>query len=208
MKECIKEKIGILGGTFNPIHVGHLMLAQSAMDICQLQKVLIMPTGCSYLKDPAAIVAKEHRIEMTRLAIEDNECFELSTVETDRSGNSYTFETLDILCSEHPNYTYYYIIGADTLLAIETWKNPQEIFDRCTLVCAARDSTNEELENKSKQLKRDYGADIILMDIPEIKISSTMIRNMISKGMSCRYYLDEKVIRYIKDNGLYGIDIH
>ena len=205
MKKNALRRIGILGGTFNPIHVGHLMLAQSAMDICSLDKVLIMPTGCSYLKDPSMVADKDHRIRMTELAITGNDRFELSTVETDRSGNSYTYETLDILCSANPDNRYYYIIGADTLFSIETWKRPEDILSRCTLVCAGRDDISaEEMKKKANSLKDRFGADVIIMDIPEIRISSTMIRDMIGRGMSCRYYLDDKVLDYIKDNNLYG----
>ncbi len=203
-KNSDPQKIGILGGTFNPIHTGHLMLAQNALEYCRLDKVLIMPSGCSYFKDPDTVVSAEHRVKMTQLAIEDNDSFELSSIEADRSGNSYTYETLEILCELSPDTQYFYIIGADTLFSMETWKRPEDIFSRCTIVCARRDSVpDEDLKKKAKDLKIRFDADVILMDIPEVPISSTMIRDLMKKGMSLKYYLDDKVIEYIKQNGLY-----
>lgn len=200
-----RKKVGILGGTFDPIHIGHLMLAENARQICGLDKVLIMPSGCSYFKDPAKVTDTKHRVAMTELAIRSNDKFELSTIESDRSGNSYTYETLEELCKLNPDTRYYYIIGADTLFSIETWRKPEEIFNKCTIVCACRDShTPDELKSKADDLKRRYDADITITDVPEVPVSSTMVRQLLSKGLNCRYYLDDKVIEYIKSNGLYG----
>lgn len=199
-----QKKIGILGGTFNPIHVGHLLLAQNALEYCGLDKVLVMPSGCSYFKNPREVAPADDRVSMTALAIEDNDRFELSRIEADREGNSYTFETLDILCEQNPDTRYYYIIGADTLFSMETWKKPDAIFNKCTVVCARRNNlTDNELEDKARYLREHFKADVILMDIDEIPISSTFIRKQISQGKSCRYYLDDKVIKYIKEHELY-----
>ena len=198
------KKIGILGGTFNPIHVGHLLLAQNALEYCGLDKVLVMPSGCSYYKNPREVAPADDRVSMTALAIEDNDRFELSRIEADREGNSYTFETLDILCRQNPDTRYYYIIGADTLFSMETWKQPDDIFNKCTVVCAKRGNlSDDELENKACYLREHFEADVILMDIDEVPISSTFIRHQLSQGKSCRYYLDDKVIKYIKDHELY-----
>lgn len=199
------KKIGILGGTFNPIHIGHLIIAENAMEYCDLEKVLIIPSGCSYLKDPRDIPEKEHRIKMCELAIKNNSRFELSRVESDREGNSYTYETLDILTKAEPDVHFYYIVGADTLLYMENWKNPEAIFSKCTVVCAKRDGhTDEILINKADELKDRFGADVIIMDVPETNVSSSMIRHLLSEGRSCRYYIDDRVMDYIKDNGLYS----
>ena len=200
------KKTGILGGTFNPIHIGHLMLAQNALEYCKLDKVLIMPSGCSYFKDPDTVVSTEHRVKMTALAIEGNPRFELSTIEADRSGNSYTYETLEILCDQENDTQFYYIIGADTLFSMETWKRPEDIFSRCSVVCARRDGMDEDaLTDKAEELKNRFDAKVILMDLPEVPVSSTAIRELLGKGMSLKYYLDDKVIKYIGDNGLYRL---
>lgn len=198
------KKTGILGGTFNPIHVGHLVLAQNAMEYCGLDKVLFIPTGCSYLKDPEEIADTIHRVKMTDIAIKNNDRFVLSTMESDRAGNSYTYETLDILNHENPDTRYYYIVGADTLMYMENWKEPARIFDSCTVVCAMRDDIGRDvLEDKACYLKERFKADVIVMDIPEIEVSSSMIRKLLADGKSCRYYLNDEVKRYISDNGLY-----
>ena len=201
------RKTGILGGTFNPIHIGHLILAQNALEYCKLDEVLIMPSGVSYLKDPDTVESVRNRVKMTELAIEGNDGFVLSRIEADRPGNSYTYETLTELADKDPLVSYYYIIGADTLFSIENWRKPEIIFEKCTVVCAKRNGySNEELCEQVSHLEEKYRADIILMDIPEVEISSSSIRRMINSGMSCRYYLDDKVIRFITENGLYGYD--
>ena len=201
------RKIGILGGTFNPIHIGHLLLAQNAMEYCDLDEVLIMPSGVSYLKDPDEIAATRHRVNMVKHAIEGNDGFVLSTIESERKGNSYTYETLGELVKEHPDVSYHYIIGADTLFSIENWKNPDRIFDKCTIVCARRDGHSDRSLNEQRAyLEEKFNAHIIIMDVPETEISSSFIRNMLAMNKSCRYYLDDKVREYIKVNGLYGFD--
>lgn len=198
------SKIGILGGTFNPIHNGHLIIAQNALEWCDLDKVLIMPSGVSYLKDPSKIVSTSHRINMVSLAISSNNCFELSTIETDRSGNSYTYETLEQLKATDSDSEFFFIIGADTLYSIEYWKNPERIFSNCTIICAIRDNyTIEDLYKKINELEEKFTARIILMTIPEVNISSSEIRDFIKSGKSAKYYMPDEVLEYISDNCLY-----
>lgn len=198
------KKIGILGGTFNPIHYGHLILAQNALELYKLDKVMIMPSGVSYLKNQNEIVSKEHRINMVLAAIEDNDCFELSTIETDRIGNSYTYETLQYLTSNNKNCKYYFIIGADTLYTIDMWKCPEIIFNCSNIICAPRNNSSyDELNAKKEYLEKTYNANISIMDCPEVNISSSSIRKMYSNGQTLKYYMPDKEIDYIKNNNLY-----
>lgn len=197
-------KIGILGGTFNPIHTGHLILAENAYTVLGLDKVIFMPSGVSYLKDQKEIAAKEHRINMVRLAIKDNDRFELSTMETDREGNTYTFETLNALKTQNTKDELYFIGGTDTLMNIENWKCPDIIFKNASLVIAPRNFTESNLINdKAEYLKKKFDAKVFILDTPNIEISSSMIRQKIAKGKSVRYYIPDDVIGYINDNKLY-----
>lgn len=197
-------KIGILGGTFNPIHNGHLILAQNALECLSLDKVLIMPSGVSYFKDPKEIASTNNRIDMVNYAIIDNDKFELSTIETDRAGNSYTYETILYLNKIEPNNTYYYIIGADTLFSMETWKEPALIFNNCKIICAPRDLySSEELIEQKNILERKYNTEIFILDRSVVDISSSMIRKMLKNNYSAKYYLPDRVLDYIKKNNLY-----
>lgn len=199
-----KIRVGIFGGTFNPIHFGHLILAQNAAEFCNLDKVLFIPSGVSYFKDPETIACAEDRLNMVSAAIADNPLFEVSTIETERSGNSYTYETIESLKRDHPDYDLFYIIGADTLFSMEKWKYPDIIFDNVRIVCAPRNNCSSDMLNKQQTyLKEKFNADIIIMDYPEIEISSSFIRNIIKENKTAKYYLSEGVREYIVNHNLY-----
>lgn len=199
-----KRKIGILGGTFNPIHIGHLLLAEQALETFHLDQVLIMPSGQSYMKNEADIVPKEHRNNMVQLAISDNPSFSLSTIETEREGNTYTFETLLYLRKQLPNAEFYFILGADNLFTIEKWKEVSVIFQNCTLIASVRgDKDFTEIKNKAEELKVKYGAKILLLPERLFTVSSTEIREKIAKGQSVQYLTPNSVIAYINEHDLY-----
>lgn len=198
----LQKKIGIMGGTFNPIHNGHLALAQKAYEVLSLEKVLFMPSGKSYLKKQ--VLSADKRIAMIERAISPFPYFELSLEEVRRSGNTYTSETLQILTSANPDIHYYFIMGADSLFQIEKWKNPEVIFSLSTLVCAVRDDYNkQDIEEKSEALIHEKGADIILLDMPKIMISSTDIRNRVSQDLSISELVPDSVADYMKQEHLY-----
>lgn len=205
--KCYCKKTGILGGTFNPIHNGHIYIAEKALENLGFDEVMFIPSGCSYMKDPKIIAATEHRIRMTELAIKNNARFKISLIETEREGNSYTYETLELLKQTDPQNKLYYIIGEDTLMYMDSWAEPERIFANCTIVCAKRDDRlSDEIKDKAGKLKKLYNADIVLMNIKPLDVSSTMIRGMIAKGRDCSEFLDENVYEYIKKNGLYVND--
>lgn len=198
------KRIGIMGGTFNPIHQGHLLLAEQAREYCELDEVLFIPSGNSYMKDSSEILDGEIRIFMTAAAIEDNPSFTLSTMEMEREGATYTCDTIQDLREKEPFAQYYFIMGADSLFSMESWKDPGEIFKNCILVAAARDSRDTfSLTEKTTELQAKYQARIIILPERKIDISSSEVRSRIREGKSVRYMIPDKVIDYISSNHLY-----
>lgn len=198
------KKTGIMGGTFNPIHIGHLLLAENAKETFGLDEILFIPSGLSYMKSKAEVAPKNMRLEMTRLAIADNPSFLLSSVEVEREGNSYTCDTLELLRRAEPATDFYFIVGADSLFAMESWKQPEEIFHHCTVLASVREGSNDsELKDKISYLKDKFHADIRLIDMKEMAVSSTDIRDRIRMGKSIRYMVPDKVIAYIQKHHLY-----
>lgn len=201
------KKTGIMGGTFNPIHMGHLIIAEKAREQFHLDEVLFMPCGIPYTKNEDDVLPKDIRAEMTRLAIEDNPFFDISTIEVDKDGSTYTYETLEQLRSDNPNTEYYFIIGADSLWKIEGWREPEKIFANCHLLAAVRDGKSAvEMETQASYLKDKFGASIFLLNSSNIEISSTMIRTLVKEGSSIRYFVPEAVYDYIIKNKLYRCD--
>ncbi len=198
------KKVGILGGTFNPIHIGHLILAERALEEYELDEILFVPTGQPYFKSAAEVLDKKVRISMTGNAIEDNPNFALSTIETDREGNSYTYETLQLLKKDNPDTQYYLILGADTLFQIEQWKHPEIIMSLAGILGAVRDDKSQaDLQIKAGELKEKYDTEVHILRMPHIGVSSSDIRERIRTGKSVRYMLPDKTLEYIDKNGLY-----
>ncbi len=201
---CQNKKVGIMGGTFDPIHYGHLILAQNALDTFSLDEILFVPSGTPWLKESTKVLSKNKRVSMTGMAIEDNPDFALSTIEIDREGNSYSYETVEELKRMQPKTDFYFIMGADSLLEIERWKHPDRLMAECTLLVAVRDDCDREgLEKQIIYLTDKYQADIRILPANRIDISSTKIRRMIREGKSVRYMLPDQVIRFIQKNHLY-----
>ncbi len=198
-------KIGILGGTFDPIHTGHLILAETAYDAAGLDLVLLMPTGRSYFKEDQKVTDADTRYEMTVLAAKGNEHFKVSALETKRPGNSYTVQTLSELHVANPKDELYYIVGADTLVMMDMWKDPQEIFDLATILVETRnDEVNEKgLDKEIASLEEKYGARIEKLPVRNIEISSTDLRKSVQEGRSIRYLVPSVVEDYIREHHLY-----
>lgn len=198
------KKVGIMGGTFNPIHVGHLILAETARTQFELDEILFIPSGKSYMKQQMEIPAGEIRADMTSLAIEDNPYFALSLMEIEREGNTYTYETVEMLKSQNHDTEYYFIMGEDSLYAIEKWKFPQRIFDSCTILAAVRnvESVNN-IEAEAKRLSEKYRGKVLLLSCGNMDISSSQIREKVKQGYSIRYIVPDKVINYIEEHNLY-----
>ncbi len=199
-----KYKIGIMGGTFNPIHNGHISLAQAAYNYCGLDKVLFMPSGISYLKEQNEIVPADKRLEMTRLAIEDMEQFCVSDIEIKREGNTYTVDTLRELKNLYTDCELYFIMGADSFMSVTGWKQPGEIVKLCTLVTVVRDDvTLHQLAAQKEFLEKTWNASVVLVPFDTVDISSSQIRKKIEQGLSVEGLLPPKVIHYVKNEKLY-----
>lgn len=198
------KKIGIMGGTFDPIHYGHLILAQTALETYELDEIMFVPSGTPWLKDSTKVLSKNKRVHMTGIAIEDNTNFALSTIEIDREGNSYSYETVEELKKQQPDTEFYFILGADSVLEIEKWKHPDRLMSECILLAAVRDECDREgLQKQIAYLEEKYKADIRILPAKRVDISSTDIRSRIADDKSVRYMLPDQVIQFIEKNHLY-----
>lgn len=198
------HKLGILGGTFNPIHIGHLLLAEAAFDEAGLDGIMFLPSGQSYMKDKDEILDAAERLKITELAVKDNPSFFVSDMEIKREGNTYTYETLTTIKTVHPATELYFIMGADCLFSIEKWRHPEKIFDSCTLIAAVRDDVNsEELQEQAGCLQEKYGAKIMLLPFLKTEISSTAIRERIRSNKSVRYMVPDAVKDYLAEKKFY-----
>ncbi|SEP88103.1 nicotinate-nucleotide adenylyltransferase [Lachnospiraceae bacterium RM5] len=211
-----KEKIGILGGTFNPIHIAHLIMAEYALEELNLDRILFMPSGNPPHKDKNLIISNDDRKAMIELAINSSEKFIFSDIELNRSGKIYTVDTLRILKETNPDNEYYFIMGEDSLLYFDNWKEPENIVKLANIVVARRNSgsssnydksylndMDKKLLEKKAFLEKEYNADIFFLTMPNIDISSTVIRDRIKSDKSINYLVPKEVLNYIKEKNLY-----
>lgn len=200
-----KMRIGIMGGTFDPIHMGHLILGERACQQFHLDTVFFMPAGNPpHKRHRAGCATDEQRTEMVRLAIAGNPYFQLSMIEMNSDGYSYSYRTLERLHKEHPDNDYFFIMGADSLVDFDTWKEPQRIAAAAHIVVATRNEMDPDVFNSLLNSRQEqYHGDFLRLDTPNLDISSKNLREMIGNGESVRYYLPEAVRQYILDNGIY-----
>ena len=198
-------KIGIMGGTFDPIHIGHLLLGQFAYEDFGLDEIWFLPNGNPpHKQTEEGKKALHNRIEMVRLAIQEKPYFKICMHEAKETEHSYTYRTMQELNDLYPEHKFYFILGADSLFEIETWKYFREIFPTCTILAAMRDDKNvEAMLKQMSYLKERYGACIELLRAPLLEISSTSIRNRAFRSLSVYYLVPDAVAKYIQDNHLY-----
>lgn len=196
------RKYGIIGGTFNPIHLAHLYIAYEAKEQLQLDKVIFMPAGNPPHKINKDIVDASDRFNMVKQAIKSYDGFEISDYEIKKDGLSYTYKTLEDLKSS--DIDIFFISGADSLMNIEKWKRPDRILANCNFVVFNRgDIERDILEAQKKKIEDRYSATVILLDVADIDISSSMIRNRIKEGKRVDFFLPKDVLEYINLNSLY-----
>ena len=190
-------RLGVFGGTFDPIHIGHLVLAESAREQLDLGRVIFVPAGEPWRKADREVSSAEDRLEMVRLAIADHPAFEASSVEIEREGPSYTFETLESLAAANPDAELFFIMGTDTLHDVPNWRSPERIVELSTFAVAARPGA---LRTEAAE---GLPADIVTIQMPEIGISASEIRERAAAGQSFRYLVPAPVAEYMSNAALY-----
>lgn len=202
------RRIGIMGGTFDPIHNGHLMLAEEAYKIYHLDEIWFLPNGRPPHKNITTIESDvRHRTEMVKLAIEGHPEYRLETYEAFSEKTSYSYQTLEHLHNCYPDDKFYFIIGADSLFALDRWVHPERIFPVCTILAAYRDEINTEKKMLAQihKLEADYDSvDIRLMITPLVHVSSHELRKKLRQGASIQKDVPAAVEAYIKAHHLFG----
>lgn len=197
-------KIGIMGGTFDPIHVAHLIIAEEARTVLNLDQVLFIPAGVPWMKANRQITEAHHRVAMVKLAIESNPHFRISTIEIENPGWTYTVDTLEKLSQEAtPETKLFLLLGWDGLGNMPQWKAPYRISKMATLVTFPRPGIEKPDISVLEQSMPGVGDRMIILDGPYLSISSTEIRRRLALGLSIRYLVPDNVERYIVQHGLY-----
>lgn len=197
-------KIGLMGGSFDPIHNGHLVLAEQVRTRFQMDKIIFVPSGIPPHK--TTVVSKEHRYEMTKLAIEDNPYFEISTIELDQDDKTYTIDTVKKIKEIYGASTeVYFITGADAMIDLPNWKNFEELVSLCKFIGSTRPGIDDsELFGQIDSIVKNFKADITITQVPALAISSTDIRRRVKYNLSIKYLLPSKTEDYIYKNCLYS----
>ena len=196
------EAIGIMGGTFDPIHLGHLAAAEEAGIRFSLSRVVFVPNGIPPHKKAYAVTPAEQRLEMVVLATASNPRFETSRIEVGRPGPSYAVDTLRALAEQvGPEVTLYFITGVDAIREILTWREPDELARRCEFIAVTR--PGYDAAGIDGSLGRGVLSATHLLHVPGVAISSTELRTRAAQGLSLRYLTPDPVVRYIESRGLY-----
>ncbi|BAF59016.1 MAG: nicotinate-nucleotide adenylyltransferase [Pelotomaculum sp.] len=198
------RRIGIMGGTFDPIHYGHLVAAEGARYEFGLNRVIFIPAGRPPHKPDCNITDPSHRYKMTCLAVATNPFFQVSALEVERPGPSYTIDTVQEISRLYPDAEVFFITGSDAVMEILTWKNFERLLSICFFIAAARPGYKlNELWKRLVLLPENLKERIFCMEVPALAISSTDIRQRVSEGRPIKYLLPEPVEDYIQKNGLY-----
>ncbi len=189
------SRIAIYGGTFDPIHHGHLITAQSVLELRNLDKIIFIPSFISPHKQDIKASSAEHRVNMLKLAIENIPYFDWSDLEINRKNVSYTIDTLTELRKQHDHIEL--IVGEDNLLSFDKWKSPEKIIELATLLVLRRRTSKQD------GTKYPFEADAVFLETPRIDISGTRIRDRVKQGLPINFLVPQKVMRYIYDLKLY-----
>jgi len=211
-------RTGILGGTFNPIHLAHLRIAEEVRETCALDRIMFIPAAMPPHKDVAEDVPFARRLAMVQLAVADNRHFAVSALEGEREGKSYSVHTLEILRRENPGDEFFFIIGMDSFRDITSWREYRRLFELAHIVVAARpgipDGGSPDLlpvairddfcyDDAAQKLRHRSGNSVIFLTETRLDISSTRIRRLVAEGRSIRYLVPAPVENYIARHGFY-----
>lgn len=197
-------KIGIFGGSFDPIHTGHLVLAEHVREAAQLDRVILLPAYESPFKVGMSGADGAQRLKMTQLAAESNDHFEVSSFDVDQGKVSYSVDLMAQIQQMYPDDRLYFIAGTDSFLGIEKWMGAPELLSKYGFAVGTRPGyRDDELSAHAQHIREKYNAEVILVNIPKVDISSTDIRKRCREGRSIRYLVPEKVEDHIYQNGLY-----
>ena len=185
-------RLGIFGGSFDPIHLGHLIVAEYTKELMNLDRIIFIPVGNPSHRENS-LSSWEHRLKMIELSIEDNPSFEVSKIEILSNKKNYTYDTLIELKKNYPTDEIFEIIGEDSADYLHKWKNYEELINLCKFIVYRRDGYDFISSNEN----------IIVIDSPKINISATFIRNKVKKNESIKYLVNDKVLEYIENNKLY-----
>lgn len=200
----MNKKIGILGGTFDPFHKGHFMLAKTAYEQFALDEIWIMPNATPPHKKEIPQTEFSLRCDVIRLAIQDAPYMKLCSVEKSEEEYHYTYETLTKFHEKYPDEQFYFIIGADSLKDFPTWREPEVIAKLCTLLVASRDEDGiSQLKDKIREIEEMFGAKCLILNSPKVEAASSRIRELVSEGKDVTKYVGTKVRDYILKRGLY-----
>ena len=198
------NEIGILGGSFDPFHLGHLSIAEAAIEELNLTKVILIPSKVSPFKLGKKMASEKDRVAMTRLAAQEDEKFEVSTIETDRSSVSYTYKTLELLQKSMEDTKIWFMMGTDSFVSLESWYKGHELLEEYSFAVAARPRFDVSVvEYKADKYSEKYGAEVKILHNRMLDISSTEIKEAIKEGRSIGEYVPQRIERYIDEHGLY-----
>jgi nicotinate-nucleotide adenylyltransferase len=195
--------IGVLGSAFNPPHLGHLALAQEALWQLDLEEVVLVPTGEAPHKRIADDPGRELRLAMTRLAAADDTRFSVSTLEVEREGPSYTYETLELLAKERGDSDLVFVMGADAAVGLESWREPKKVTELAGLAVARRSGVADA---EVAAMLRSLGAEgrATMLEMPQFGVSSSSVRERAAAGRPLRYLVPESVARFVEEKGIYS----
>ena len=197
-------RVGVFGGTFDPIHLGHLAVARSIQSSLGLDNVIFVPAGQPWLKADTPVSRVKDRVQMLRLALARRRAFELSTIEADRPGPSYTVDTMETLQRQlGSDADFFFLLGSDALVDIPKWKEPQRLIQVCQLVAFARPGFGLPAMEALEAAVPGVSQRVVFVEVPQVNIRATDIRRRIAEGRSIQRLVPRAVERHILEHGLY-----